>query len=66
MIKTMSGLGKYNKNQLYTGEYEIDEGGEIELPDNCEWLVGVRNKKAIGLLLLDVENRFAPVISVFN
>lgn len=29
----------YKKNQLYKGYYKMDSGGEITLPDKCEWQV---------------------------
>lgn len=34
----------YEKHQLYKGYCEIDEGGEIKLPEGCQWQV----KKYIG------------------
>lgn len=53
----------YKKHQLYLDDYEIKEGGVIELPNGCNWVV--RKQIAAGDFT-DEENEKGEICLILN
>lgn len=57
----------YNKHQLYKGNYTMDDGGEIILPDDCKWIVKRHSGNCVfdepdgmGEITLLLEENYSP------
>lgn len=52
----------YNKHQLYKGNYSMSDGGEVQVPDKCYWIV----RKYLGTRHFGQEDDTGPITLILN
>lgn len=52
----------YGKHQFYKGNYEMSEGGEILVPDECRWVVRKYQDGCMFSLNVNESGRIALIL----